>query len=52
MCYGIKYVDQQNQSWIIDFSSHKAALPVIKKNGAIEWITWGKHNDEVTPYFP
>lgn len=51
MCYAIKYLDQQNKTWIIDFSNHKAALPVIKKNGTVDVVTWGKRKDENVPYF-
>lgn len=40
MCGGIKYTDQQNKTWTVYFPSPKAALPVIKKSGKVEWVTW------------
>ena len=52
MCGGIKYTDQQNKAWTVYFPSPKAALPVIKKSGDIEWVTWGKRKEENEPYFP
>lgn len=52
MCGGIKYTDQQNKAWTVYFPSPKAALPVIKKSGEIEWVTWGKREEEDAPYFP
>ncbi len=52
MCGGVKYTDQQNKTWTVYFPSPKAALPVIKKSGAIEWITWGKRKEEPASYFP
>jgi len=52
MCGGIKYTDQQNKTWTVYFPSPKAALPVIKKTGEIEWVTWGRRKEEDAPYFP
>jgi len=52
MCGGIKYTDNLNKSWTVCFPSPKAALPVIKKSGDIEWVTWGKRKDENSAYFP
>jgi len=52
MCGGIKYTDQQKKTWTVYFPSPKAALPVIKKTGEIEWVTWGKRKEEDVPYFP
>lgn len=34
------------------FPSPKAALPVIKKTGEIEWVTWGRRKEEDVPNFP
>jgi len=34
------------------FPSPKAALPVLKKDGEIEWVTWGKRKEEDTTAFP
>lgn len=52
MCGGIKYTDNQNKAWTVYFPSPKAALPVIKKSGEIEWITWGKRKEETVEFFP
>lgn len=52
MCGGVKYTDQQQKEWTVYFPSPKAALPVIKKSGDIEWITWGKRKEETDRYFP
>jgi len=52
MCGGVKYTDQQNKSWTIYFPSPKAALPVLKKDGEIEWVTWGRRKEESVEYFP
>ena len=52
MCGGIKYTDQQNKTWTVYFPSPKAALPVLKKNGEVEWVTWGKRKEEDAPQFP
>lgn len=52
MCGGIKYTDKQLKTWTVYFPSPKAALPVIKKDGEIEWVTWGKRKEETVPYFP
>lgn len=52
MCGGIKYNDKLGKEWKVYFPSPKAALPVIKKSGEIEWVTWGKRKEENAPYFP
>ncbi|HPV45475.1 MAG TPA: hypothetical protein PK056_08170 [Methylotenera sp.] len=52
MCGGVKYTDKQNKTWTVYFPSPKAALPVLKKDGEIEWITWGKRKEENAPAFP
>ncbi|MHB8088252.1 MAG: hypothetical protein ACYDH2_08365 [Anaerolineaceae bacterium] len=52
MCGGVKYTDNQNKTWTVYFPSPKAALPVLKKDGEIEWITWGKRKEENAPEFP
>ena len=52
MCGGVKYTDKQNKAWTVYFPSPKAALPVLKKNGEIEWVTWGKRKEENVPAFP
>jgi len=52
MCGGVKYTDKQNKTWTVYFPSPKAALPVLKKDGEIEWVTWGKRKEENVPAFP
>ena len=52
MCGGIKYQDKAGKEWKVYFPNPKAALPVIKKGGEIEWVTWGKRKEENVPYFP
>lgn len=52
MCGSIKYTDLQNKAWTVYFPSPKAALPTIKKNGEIEWVAWGRRNEEDAPNFP
>src|SRR5665647_449509 len=52
MCGGIKYTDQQNKAWTVYFPSPKAALPVIKKDGGIDWVKWGKRKEEDVRFFP
>lgn len=52
MCGGIKYNDKAGKEWKVYFPSPKAALPVIKKSGEIEWVTWGKRKEENASYFP
>lgn len=52
MCGGVKYTDRQNKTWTVYFPSPKAALPVLKKDGEIEWVTWGKRKEEDAPQFP
>jgi hypothetical protein len=43
---GIQYIDSANKTWKVYFPSSKAALPVLKKDGEIEWVTWGKRKEE------
>ena len=52
MCGGIKYTDNQNKPWTVYFPSPKAALPMIKNNCEVEWVTWGKRKEEYVHYFP
>ena len=51
MCGGIKYTDKQDKAWAVYFPSPKAALPVLKKDGEIEWIKWGKRKEEADQFF-
>jgi putative SOS response-associated peptidase YedK len=46
MCGGVQYTDKANKTWNIYFPSPKAALPILKKDGEIEWVKWGKRKEE------
>lgn len=52
MCGGIKYTDKLGKEWKIYFPNPKAALPVLKRDGDVEWITWGKRKEETNRSFP
>ena len=47
MCGGARYVDSAGKDWKIYFPNPKAALPVLRSDGEIEWIKWGKRREEV-----
>lgn len=51
MCGGVKYTDKSGKDWMIYFPSPKAALPVLKRDGEIEWFTWGKRKEEPDTFF-
>ena len=51
MCGGVEYTDVEEKTWKIYFPSPKAALPVVKWDGAVEWVTWGKRKEEQHSYF-
>lgn len=46
MCGGVKYIDKSGKEWKVYFPNPKAALPVIKKDGDVEWVTWGRREEE------
>lgn len=46
MCGGVKYTDKGGKEWKVYFPSPKAALPVIKRDGEIAWVTWGRRKEE------
>jgi putative SOS response-associated peptidase YedK len=46
MCGGARYTDKNGKEWKVYFPSPKAALPVLKKDGEVEWVTWGKRKEE------
>jgi putative SOS response-associated peptidase YedK len=52
MCGGVKYTDKSGKEWTIYFPSPKAALPILKKDGDVEWVTWGKRKEEPVQGFP
>ncbi len=51
MCGGVQYTDKANKTWTIYFPNPKAALPVLKRNGEIEWVPWGKRKEEADDGF-
>jgi len=48
MCGGVQYTDQANKRWNIYFPSPKAALPVLRRDGDVSWVTWGKRKEEAS----
>jgi putative SOS response-associated peptidase YedK len=52
MCGGVKYTDKPGKDWSIYFPSPKAALPVLKRDGDVEWVVWGKRKEEPVQGFP
>ena len=51
MCGGIKYTNKQDKTWTVYFPSPKAALPVLTKDGDVEWVKWGKRKEEDDKFF-
>lgn len=51
MCGGAKYTDKSGKDWTIYFPSPKAALPVLKRDGDVEWVAWGKRKEEPAECF-
>jgi putative SOS response-associated peptidase YedK len=52
MCGGVKYTDKSGKEWKVYFPSPKAAIPVLKRDGDVEWVTWGKRKEEAVNNFP
>jgi len=50
MCGGAKYIEPSGKEWKIYFPNPKAALPVANSNGSIEWVKWGRRNEEQAPF--
>ena len=46
MCGGASYTDQAGKLWKVYFPSPKAALPVKKEDGTVEWVKWGRRKEE------
>jgi hypothetical protein len=46
MCGGARYIDEQGKDWKIYFPSPKAALPVRRGAGGIEWVKWGRRKED------
>jgi len=51
MCGGVKYKDRSGKEWKIYFPSPKAALPVTKPDGEVEWVKWGRRKEEAASSF-
>jgi hypothetical protein len=50
MCSGVKYTDSSGREWKVYFPNPKAALPVVKSDGSIEWVKWGRRKEEQAPF--
>lgn len=51
MCSGVRYTESPSgKEWKIYFPNPKAALPVIKSDGSVEWIKWGRRKEEQAPF--
>ncbi len=51
MCGGVKYTDSVGKEWKIYFPNPKAALPITKPDGEVEWVKWGRRKEEATKNF-
>lgn len=51
MCGGASYLDGSGKLWKVYFPSPKAALPIKKSDGSIEWVKWGKRKEELAKGF-
>ena len=50
MCAGLRYTEPTGKEWSIYFPNPKAALPVVKSDGSIEWVKWGRRKEEQAPF--
>lgn len=50
MCSGVKYIESSGKEWKVYFPNPKAALPVVKSDGSVEWIRWGRRREEQAPF--
>ncbi len=50
MCAGVKYIEPSGKEWKIYFPNPKAALPIAKSDGGIEWVKWGRRKEEQAPF--
>jgi len=48
MCGGVEYT-WENQTIRTYFPNPNAKLPVLRKDGELELVTWGRRNEENTP---
>ena len=49
MCAGLEYIEAAGKVWKVYFPNPKAALPVALSNGVVEWVKWGRRNEEQAP---
>ena len=50
MCSGVKYTETSGKEWKVYFPNPKAALPVVKSDGTVEWVKWGRRKEEQAPF--
>ena len=50
MCSGVKYTESSGKEWKVYFPNPKAALPVAKSDGTVEWVKWGRRKEEQAPF--
>lgn len=50
MCSGVRYTESSGKEWKVYFPNPKAALPVAKSDGTVEWIKWGRRREEQAPF--
>lgn len=50
MCSGVRYTESSGKEWKVYFPNPKAALPVVKSDGSIEWVKWGRRREEQAPF--
>lgn len=50
MCSGVRYIETTGKEWKVYFPNPKAALPIIKTDGNIEWVKWGRRKEEQAPF--
>ncbi|ABE49419.1 hypothetical protein [Methylobacillus flagellatus] len=46
---GVKYINPKGEDLEIYFPDPQAYLPVQRKLGLIEWLKWGKRDEETAP---
>ncbi|MCB5186758.1 hypothetical protein LG200_01920 [Methylobacillus caricis] len=49
MCEGLRYLDLAHKEWKVYFSNPKAYIPVLRDMGVIEWVKWGRREEETSP---
>ncbi|WP_235189756.1 hypothetical protein [Methylotenera sp. L2L1] len=46
----MRYTESSDKEWKVYFPNPKAALPVVKSDGSIEWVKWGRRIEEQAPF--